>query len=88
MKKGLKLFAAILVLLGLTSCGNYTILDTTYEFNKIHIHNEDVCYKIKAWTDYEGEQIQVELEDGTISLVSSINATLVKGECPICKKDK
>ncbi|MBQ8292748.1 MAG: hypothetical protein IJX78_02930 [Bacilli bacterium] len=86
MKKIIKVFLIVFVLLTLSGCGNYKLIDTTYDYHKIHIHNEDQCFNIKSWTDYEGEQLQVELADGTILLVSNINATLIKGECPFCKE--
>ena len=86
MKKIIRLLIVVGAIFSLSSCGNYMILDTTYEFNKVHVHNENKCYDVYAWTDYEGEQLQVQLEDGTVLLISSINATLVKGECPFCKE--
>ena len=86
MKKIIGLFLALIMVLVLTGCGNYNLLDTTYQYDKIHVHNEDKCFEVKSWTDYEGEQIQVELVDGTYLLVSNINATLIKGECPFCKE--
>ena len=86
MKKMFMFLVLVLTLLTLTGCGNYMMFESTYEFNKVHVHNEDVCYEIKSWTDYEGEQLQVQLLDGTVLLVSNINATLVKGECPFCKE--
>ncbi len=86
MKKIIGLFLAVIMALVLTGCGNYNLLDTTYQYDKVHVHNEDKCFEVKSWTDYEGEQIQVELVDGTYLLVSNINATLIKGECPFCKE--
>lgn len=86
MKKIIGLFLAVIMVLVLTGCGNYNLLDTTYQYDKVHVHNEDKCFEVKSWTDYEGEQIQVELVDGTYLLVSNINATLIKGECPFCKE--
>ena len=86
MKKIVGLFLAVIMVLVLTGCGNYNLLDTTYQYDKVHVHNEDKCFEVKSWTDYEGEQIQVELVDGTYLLVSNINATLIKGECPFCKE--
>jgi DNA mismatch repair protein PMS2 len=63
------------------------LLRTKRKFDKRDsLYNEDKCFEVKSWTDYEGEQIQVELVDGTYLLVSNINATLIKGECPFCKE--
>ena len=87
IKKIISLFVVVFTLVTLTSCGNYMLLDTTYKYDKVHIHNEDKCFEVKSWTDYEGEQIQVELKDGTVILLSSINCTLVHGKCPFCEKE-
>ncbi len=87
MRKIISLFILVFTLVTLTGCGNYMLLDTTYKYDKVHIHNEDKCFEVKSWTDYEGEQIQVELADGTVILLSSINCTLVHGECPFCEKE-
>jgi hypothetical protein len=86
MKKIIGLLIVITTLVTLTGCGNYMLLDTTYKYDKVHIHNENKCFEVKSWTDYEGEQIQVELSDGTVILLSSINCTLVHGECPFCEE--
>lgn len=87
MKKIISLSLALVMLVILSGCGNYNLLDTTYQYDRVHIHNEDKCFAVFSWTDYEGEQIQVELTDGTYLLVSNINATLIKGECPFCKEN-
>lgn len=78
-----KLIASTMLLVSLSSC-NKTIVDINYIYNKIHLFESGKCYKIKEWKDYDGEQIQVKLEDGTILLTSTQKAMLVKGDCPIC----
>lgn len=84
MKKTiLKLAMASMLLLSLSSC-NKTIFDTTYSYEKIHLYETNRCYLIKEWSDYEGEQIQVKLSDGTIWLTSTQHAMLIRGYCPIC----
>ena len=85
MKKIILILLLIVSVIGTSSCGNYEIFDTTYTFEYVHLHKTNECLKIKAWTDYEGEQIQVTLEDDTVLLVSNINADLIKGNCPYCK---
>lgn len=85
MKKILLILLLIVSVIGTSGCGNYEIFDTTYTFEYVHLHKTNECLKIKAWTDYEGEQIQVTLEDDTVLLVSNINADLIKGNCPYCK---
>lgn len=85
MKKIILILLLIVSVIGTSGCGNYEIFDTTYTFEYVHLHKTNECLKIKAWTDYEGEQIQVTLEDDTVLLVSNINADLIKGNCPYCK---
>lgn len=64
----------------LTGCGNQDIIDTNYTFNKAIITlspDKTIEVKVKKWSDYEGEQIQIIAEDGTIYLTSTLNCTLI-----------
>ena len=64
----------------LTGCGNQDIIDTNYTYNKAIITiapDEAIEVKVKKWSDYEGEQIQIIAEDGTIYLTSTLNCTLI-----------
>ena len=86
MKKFIvKLAVAAALLPGLSGC-NKTVFDTSYVFDKVHLYETGKCYKIKEWKDYEGEQLQVKLEDDTVVLTSAQKAMLIKGNCPICDK--
>lgn len=63
-----------------TGC-NRTVMDLNYEFNKANIKlqtGEVISINVKSWKDYEGEQLQIIAEDGTVYLVSSINCDLIK----------
>ena len=81
MKKWLSaLLCGLLIALTLSSCGNYDMFDTNYTFDYAIIAFPDGTSKkveIKTWTDYEGEQIQIEDVDGNIYLVNSVNCVLV-----------
>lgn len=86
MKKFIVKLAVIAALLpGLSSC-NKTVLDFNFVYDKVHLYETGKCYKIKEWKDYEGEQLQVKLEDDTVVLTSAQKAMLIKGKCPICDK--
>lgn len=76
------------VFASLIACGNYDFIDTNYTFTKayVKIGDEWLDLEIKSWTDYEGEQIQLTLADGTVMLVNSMNCILYEGELP--KGDK
>ena len=90
MKKVLSLLSFVLLSVFLTSC-NYEILDVQYKFNKVHatFDGENYqCYEIKSWTDYEGEQIQVDIKGYGKVLLSSYNSILVEDKCPYYDKSE
>lgn len=79
MKKIGKVIITSATALALFGCGNYKMFDTTYTYNyaQLRLPSGDVVEgRVTKWTDYEGEQIQVTLEDGNTYLVSSYNAIL------------
>lgn len=63
----------------LTGC-NKQVIDTTYTYNKAitYIGNERIEIDIKKWNDYDGEQIQIVAEDGTVYLLSMNNTVLIE----------
>jgi hypothetical protein len=74
------LILAGLILANCTSCGNKDTWDTnrTYDYAIVAFPDgETKTIKIKKWCDYEGEQLQIIADDGTVYLVSSINCVLV-----------
>ncbi len=79
-----KIFALIVVLilaaLMLVGCGNRSIFDTTYTFDRAVISLPDgtiVKGKVQSWMDYEdGDQIQVEI-DGAVYLIHSEDCALI-----------
>ena len=80
MKKCVALFVSILVLATLLVTGcNKQIVDFTYSFNEAIIRLPDghvVSGEVSSWKDYEGEQIQVVIDDVTY-LVHSSNIVLM-----------
>ena len=88
MRKNIKISAISLgigiILFGgicLAGCGNRTVFDTTYTFNRAIVKLADgtiVNGKVQNWTDYEdGDQIQVKI-NGNTYLVHSSNITLIQ----------
>ena len=76
-----KIIAAVIIALGLTGYGNLDMLDTNYTFNYAFTKWPDRTMKkieVKQWCDYEGEQVQVIVPDGTIYLLSMNNTVLVR----------
>ena len=65
----------------LVGCGNRTVFDTTYTFNKAVIKLPDgsvVEGDVQTWTDFDdGDQIQVKI-GGKTYLVHSSNIVLIK----------
>lgn len=79
-----KLLLSALCLTLLCSC-NYQMVDVNYNYKKVHLYETDKCYEINSWKDYEdGEQIQVDIKDSGVILLSSYNCFLVQDKCPIC----
>lgn len=79
MKKLILLLATLFAIVLLGGCGNRTFIDTTYTFNWAQFSLPDgtvIEGKVVKWTDYDGEQIQLKMEDGNIYLVSTYNAVL------------
>lgn len=66
----------------LTGCDNQQIFNTNYTFNKAIIFNENTAciIEILKWNDYDGEQIQLVLKDGTVIVTSSIDTKLINDE--------
>jgi len=78
MKKIIMIFGIISLLFLTTGC-NKQIFDFKYTYNKAicNIGGEYKEIKIKKWTDYDGEQLQIIDKDDNVYLVSSFNCTLI-----------
>lgn len=63
---------------------NQQVFDTNYKFDKAHVKigGEWKDVVVKKWGDYEGEQLQLILEDGTVLVVHSANCILYNGTLP------
>ena len=66
---------------GISACGNKTVFDTTYTFDKaiIRLPNDEIVEgKVQNWTDFEnGDQIQVKI-NGNVYLVHSEDIVLIQ----------
>lgn len=74
------IFATGVIAFALTGC-NKDIFDTNYKYDKAIINlseDEVIEVDVKQWKDYDGEQIQIIAQDGTIYLTSSFNCTLIR----------
>lgn len=90
MRKISLLIITLMCMICLTSCGNYEVFDTTYDFKKVHTTFDGVeykCYEISSWTDYEGEQIQVDIVGYGKVILSSYNSCLIENKCPYCDQE-
>lgn len=77
------LFLALFAVAAFAGCGNKDYIDTVRTYDKaiIQLANGDVVEtKIKAWRDYDGEQLQVTAEDGTVYLTSSFRCDLINSK--------
>lgn len=69
----------MLLALGVTGC-NYKIIDTKWSYDTaiIKLANDEIVeVNVQSWTDYEGEQIQIIADDGTVYLTSSYRCDLI-----------
>ena len=80
MKKIVLSLLVVMLLLTVTGCGNKDMWDTNYTFDRAicNIGGEYEEIKIRQWSDYDGEQIQIIATDGKIYLVSTNNCTLIR----------
>ena len=80
MKLNKILLVVIMILsLMLTAC-NKQVLDFTYsyEYAIIKLPDDTVIEgKVQSWKDYDGEQLQIVIDDNTY-LVNSVNAIMMK----------
>ena len=80
MKKIIALLLVCIIMVGLLCGCNKQIIDLTYKYNYAIIempNGEVVEGKVDSWCDYEGDQLQIEIND-VIYLVHSSNVTLIK----------
>lgn len=74
-------FACLMMLVScvvLCSCGNYKMFDTTFTYSWAQIKLPDgtiIEGKVDNWTDYEGDQLQITIDDTTY-LVHAANAVM------------
>lgn len=93
MKKVLAIVISVMIIFGLVGCGvasaetdkspayNKDIFDFVRGYNRaiIRLANDEVIeVKVKSWTDYDGEQLQITAEDGTVYLTNSFRCDLIK----------
>jgi hypothetical protein len=70
-----------LMLCVLSGCGNRTVIDTRYTFNKAIIYlpnGEAVEGNVKNWHDYDDSDIiQITLDNGNTYYTHSVNVCLI-----------
>lgn len=82
------LIALLIGLLPIFAGCNKQIIDLNLKFTNAYVKIGEnwIDLKISTWADYEGEQIQLKLVDGTVLIVHSANCILYKGELPVLKE--
>lgn len=79
MKKTIALMLVCIIIVGMFCGCNKQIIDLTYSFNYAIIklpNGEIVEGKISSWNDYDGDQLQIVIDDVTY-LVHSSNAVMM-----------
>lgn len=84
MKKIILILVIVTLVCLLTACNNYQFFDFNYNFTHAYVKvgNTWTDVEIEKWTDYEGEQLQLTLKDGTVLVVNSMNCILYNGTLP------
>ena len=91
MRKSTKIMVVatiiVIIVLCLTAC-NKTVFDTKYKFEKAHIRINDEWFDVNVnkWNDYEGEQIQLILTDGSVIVIHGRDCILYNGTLPTAQK--
>ena len=77
------LLFAIALTIPVAGC-NQQVIDFNYKFSRasVYINGEWKDLEIKTWADYEGEQLQLTLKNGTVLIVHSANCILYEGKLP------
>ena len=88
MKKRILLIAMIIIVITtlviIAAACNKQIVDFKLKFEHAYIKVGEswITVDVDKWNDYEGEQIQLILKDGTVLLVNSMNCILYQGTLP------
>lgn len=80
MKLNKILLVGVMVLSSMLAACNKQVLDFTYsyEYAIIKLPDDTVIEgKVQSWKDYDGEQLQIVIDDNTY-LVNSVNAIMMK----------
>ena len=77
----------VIIALCLTAC-NKTVFDKKKKKKKAHIRVNDVWFDVDVdkWCDYDGEQLQLILTDGTVMIIHSRDCILYNGTLPTAEK--
>ena len=81
MKKAIIVLGLIVCIITCISGCNVDIIDTVWKYDTAITRWPDgstKVIKIHSWRDYEGEQIQITGEDGTVYLLNSVNTVLIR----------
>lgn len=80
MKKIISICAGLVLAFSMSACGNQTLFDTTYTFDRVQIRMMDgsvVEGEVESWTDFESsDMLQVKV-DGKTYLTYSSNVVLI-----------
>ena len=81
MRKVCFILVLAIIAMTLCACTNYDFIDTNYKFDRaiIDVGDRVVEVNVKLWRDFEdGDQIQIEAEDGTVYLTDTTRCVLIR----------
>lgn len=84
MNKKIAIILLIVAMAVMFTACNKEVFDVKYKFTNAYVKvGEDwIDVEVKTWTDFECEQIQITLKDGTVLVVNSMNCILYNGTLP------
>lgn len=85
MKKTISIIITLLLVLSiaavLAGCGNKTAtLVNDYNIAIVFMKSGARTYEIESWTEVGNQRLQLNLKDGGVMLVDSVNCILYKGD--------
>jgi hypothetical protein len=94
MKKMIVIILSVILVLGMTACGNMSLGPGNYSFKKIHVdtYHYHGCFTVEKWYD-NSTGIEVKTKEVGPLYLSEGQYMMISDECPFCncesdKKDE
>ena len=80
------MFVVLVFFLIMTLSGcNYKVVDLKYNYTRVHIIEQNKCYTISNWCDYDdGDEVQVKIDGYGYCIFHYNQVVLIENKCPFC----